>query len=155
MKVSDLMAKTVVAVKDTATLGEVARLMWEHDIGFVPVITADSGILAGVITDRDGFIAAYFQGKPIWEIPVCAAMSTRIHSVGPDVEVEEAERVMREFQVHRLPVVDSGNRLVGVLSINDLARSAAWSGDERQEEELAVTIGAICQPRPAETGGAT
>jgi len=78
MKVSEMMVTDVVTCKDAAWLGEVARLMWEHDLGFIPVVSSESDILAGVITDRDGFLAAYFQGGPLWEIPVRNAMSTRI-----------------------------------------------------------------------------
>ena len=147
MKVSNLMVPKPITCREDAPLGEVARLMWEHDIGFVPVVDAN-GALAGVITDRDGFIAAYFQGQPIWQIPVRSAMSTRIASVSSDAEIDEVEQMMSERQVHRLPVVDDG-KLVGVISINDLARKAAGEANEVFEEEVALTLGAICQPRAA------
>ena len=149
MKVSDLMVSPVITCKDTDTLGEAARLMWEHDIGFVPIVGAETGALAGVITDRDGFIAAYFQGKPLWEIPVRNAMSTRIASCPPDARVEDAERLMREFQVHRLPVTGEDGKLVGVISINDFARQALTDADQDLEEKVAATLGAISQPRGA------
>ncbi len=147
MKVSELMVTEVVTCRDTDALGEAARRMWEHDIGFLPVVSAEDGKLVGVITDRDGFIAAYFQGKPLWDIPVRAAMSANVATCPPDADVEAAERVMREFQVHRLPVVGKDGRVAGVLSINDCARDAVLYGDQRQEEEVVVTIGAICEPR--------
>jgi len=147
MKVSELMVKDVITCGDTALLGEIARLMWEHDIGFIPVISSENGTLAGVITDRDGFLAAYFQGKPLWHIPVRSAMSTRIATCPPEADVENAERLMREFQVHRLPVVTKDGKLVGVVSLNDLARKAAHDENEDLEEEVAATLGAICQPR--------
>ncbi len=146
MKVSELMMEKVVTCKDTASLGEAASLMWEHDIGFVPVISAETSAIVGVITDRDGFIAAYFQGKPIWDIPVRAAMSPKVLSIRPEAEIGEAETVMGESQIHRLVVVKDG-KLVGVISLNDLARSAASAADEEFEEEVALTLGAICQPR--------
>jgi CBS domain-containing protein len=146
MKVSELMVEKVITCKDTASLGEAASLMWEHDVGFVPVISAETGALAGVITDRDGFIAAYFQGKAIWDIPVRNAMSPKVLSIRPDAEIGEAETLMGEFQVHRLPVVKEG-KLVGVLSLNDLARKAASESNEEFEEQVALTLGAICQPR--------
>ena len=151
MKVSQLMETAILTCKDTAALGEVAKLMWEHDIGFVPVVSSESGSLVGVITDRDGFIAAYFQGKPLWDIPVRSAMSTRISTCPPEADVEHAERLMKEFQVHRLPIVARDGKLVGVVSINDFARRAARDADEEREEEIAVTLGAICQPRTADT----
>jgi CBS domain-containing protein len=145
MKVNEVMVAEVISCGQGAQLGEAAKLMWEHDLGFLPVL-GDDGALLGVITDRDGFIAAYFQGKPLWDIPVTSAMSTQVASVRPDAEVDEAEQIMSEHQVHRLPVIADG-RLVGVVSINDLARRAAGEANELLEEEVALTLGAICHPR--------
>ncbi len=147
MKVSDLMIRDVFTCSDRSMLGDAVKLMWEHDIGFVPVISAETGALVGIITDRDACIAAYFQGKPLFEIPTQSAMSTRIISVRPDVEVDEAEEQMSEAQVHRLPVIDASGKLVGVISLNDLARRAAGTADEEFEGEVALTLGAICQRR--------
>ena len=150
MKVSELMVKDVITCGDTALLGEIAKLMWEHDIGFIPVISSENGAFAGVITDRDGFLAAYFQGKELWHIPVRSAMSTQIATCPPEADVEEAEQLMRNFQVHRLPVVTKGGKLVGVVTLNDFARKAAHDDNEELEEHVALTLGAICQPRTPE-----
>jgi CBS domain-containing protein len=147
MKVSELMVKHVITCPDTAFLGEAAKLMWEHDIGFLPVISSATGALFGVVTDRDGFFAAWFQGKPVAEIPVRTAMSTRIATCPPDADAEPAERLMREFQVHRLPVVTREGKLVGIVSLSDFARQAVRDGNEEQEEKVAATLGAISQPR--------
>jgi CBS domain-containing protein len=146
MKVSEMMVKEVITCSDTMLLGDAARLMWEHDVGFIPVVSSE-GVLVGAITDRDGFLAAYFQGKPLWHIPVSSAMSAWIATCPPDADVEDAERLMREFQVHRLPVVTKEGKLAGVISLNDVARKATHDQDEELEEEVAVTLGAICQPR--------
>ena len=147
MKVSDLMIRDVFTCNDRSMLGDAVKLMWEHDIGFVPVISAETGALAGVVTDRDACIAAYFQGKPLWEIPVRSAMSTRLVSVRSDVEVDEAEELMSESQVHRVVVTDADGKLAGVVSLNDLARTAAGTADEEFEQEVALTLGAISQRR--------
>ena len=150
MKVSELMVKDLITCRETAVLGEIARLMWEHDIGFIPVISSGNGAFAGVITDRDGFLAAYFQGKELWHIPVSSAMSTEVATCPPEADVEEAEKLMREFQVHRLPVVTKEGKLVGVVTLNDFARKAAHDANEELEEQVAVTLGAISQPRTPE-----
>ena len=149
MRIREVMVSQVITCKDTALLGDAAKLMWEHDIGFIPVVSENDGAVVGVITDRDGFLTAYFQGKPLWDIPVKTAMSTRIASCRPDAELDEAEQIMSEFQVHRLPVIEDG-KLVGVISIKDLARRAAGDANELLEEEVALTLGAICQPRAGE-----
>ena len=150
MKVSELMVRDVITCGDTALLGEIAKLMWEHDIGFIPVISSENGAFAGVITDRDGFLAAYFQGKEIWHIPVRSAMSTEIATCPPEADVKEAEQLMREFQVHRLPVVTKEGKLVGVVTLNDFARKAAHDDNEELGEQVAVTLGAISQRRTPE-----
>ena len=150
MKVSELMVKDVITCGDTALLGEVAKLMWEHDIGFIPVISSENGTFAGVITDRDGFLAAYFQGKELWHIPVRSAMSTQIATCPPEADVEGAEQLMREFQVHRLPVVTKEGKLVGVVTLNDFARKAAHDDNQELEEQVAVTLGAISRSRTPE-----
>ena len=147
MKVSELMTPEVFTCTDRSMLAEAVKLMWEHDIGLVPVVSADKGELVGVVTDRDACVCAFFQGKPLWEIPVASAVSTRTVTCRPDVEVDEAEEIMSEFQVHRLPVVDAAGKLVGVISLNDLARRAAGEADEEFEEEVALTLGAISHPR--------
>jgi CBS domain-containing protein len=150
MKVSELMVKDLITCGDTALLGEIAKLMWEHDIGFIPVISSEDGAFAGVITDRDGFLAAHFQGKDLWHIPVRGAMSTKIATCPPEADVEEAERLMRQFQVRRLPVVTKEGKLVGVVTLNDFARKAAHDKNEALEEQVAVTLGAISRPRRPE-----
>ena len=147
MKVRELMASRPISCRDSATLGEAGRLMWEHDIGFLPVLDGKDALL-GVVTDRDGFMAAFFEDRPIGQIPVRNAMSTYVASVLPDAEVDEAELTMSDFQVHRLPVVEDG-KLVGVISLNDIARKAAGEANEVLEEEVALTLGAIAQPRHA------
>ncbi len=153
MKVRDVMVPKVISCTDRDSLGDAVKLMWEHDIGFVPVLSASTGALAGVITDRDACMAAWFQGKPVWDIPVKSAMSTRVLTCRDDAEVDEAELTMSEFQVHRLPVIGGDGKLCGVVSLNDLAQRAVKDEDQELEEEVALTLGAISHPREAQAGG--
>jgi len=153
MKIREVMVPEVVSCTDRASLGDAVKLMWERDIGFVPVLAAETGSLAGVITDRDACIAAYFQGKPLWDIPVTSAMSTRVATCREDAEVDEAELIMSEFQVHRLPVIGADGKVCGVVSLNDLAQRAVKDADEELEEEVALTLGAISHPREAAAEG--
>ena len=128
MKVSELMVTDVVTCKETTALGAVAELMQEHAIGFVPVLSCKDGTIVGVVTDRDGFIAAHSQTRSLWEFPVFSAMSTYVASVAPEADVEAAENIMAQFHVHRLPVVSKDGKLVGVVSLTDIARKAAAEG---------------------------
>jgi len=75
MKINEIMSRSPHACRLEDNLNSVARLMWEHDCGCIPVISTNgNGALVGVITDRDICMAAYTQGKPLIEIPVESAM---------------------------------------------------------------------------------
>ncbi|HEU4730154.1 MAG TPA: CBS domain-containing protein [Kofleriaceae bacterium] len=149
MRVSDLMGHPAITCRVQDNLSVPARLMWDHDCGVVPVVRED-GKLVGVITDRDICMAAYTQGHSLGEIDVSTAMAPHPISVRADQEIEEAERVMAEHQVRRIPVVDDDGRPVGVLSLNDLALEGVRP-DTRIENacvRIAHTLAAVCTHRP-------
>jgi CBS domain-containing protein len=158
MKVEQLMTQNVYACGPHDSLNTAAQMMWEHDCGCVPVVDAD-GRVVGVVTDRDVCMAAYTQGQTLCMIPVGRAMSKQIHTCSPDDTLTAAEAVMKAEQVRRLPVVDAQHRLVGILSLNDIARHAAHERRGRGKraiaaDEVVQTLGAICEPLavvPAET----
>jgi CBS domain-containing protein len=146
MHVKEIMQRPVVACPIDAALNDVARLMWEHDLGSIPIVDAD-GRLSGIVTDRDVCMAAYTQGRPLSEIPVSSAMSSNVLCCHIDDVVETAEQLMREGQVRRLPVIDNDGRPIGVLAVNDLARLAASARRTGIDRDLIQTLAAICTPR--------
>jgi CBS domain-containing protein len=146
MRIKELMSQPAVTCPETATLDQAARLMWEYDCGVVPVVN-DEGRLAGVVTDRDICMAAYTQGKALSAIPVTTAMARQVVASHADDDVASAEALMRDNQIHRVPVLDGEARVEGVLSLNDLARAAAKAKKSAVDRELVQTLGAICQPR--------
>jgi CBS domain-containing protein len=97
--------------------------MWEHDCGCVPVLNEDARVV-GMITDRDICMAAFFQGTPLSGIKVSTVMSRQLFDCTSDDDLSAAERIMREKKVRRLPVLNEGGRLVGLLSLSDIARDA-------------------------------
>ena len=151
-KVSELMTSEVEACRPDDNLETAARMMWNGDIGVVPVIDDQRRVL-GIVTDRDIAMAAYTQGKPLRDLPVDVAMAREIFSCRADDPVATAEHIMRARQVRRLPVIDDEGKLAGILSLNDIAR--AWavergpSDSALQSDAVAATLGAICLPRPA------
>jgi CBS domain-containing protein len=152
MRIEQLMATDVATCNPDDTLNQAARIMWERDCGFVPVVeSAQSRRVVGVVTDRDVCMAAYTRGKPLPEIPVRDVISTRIRACKPGDTLAAAEETMREAQVHRLPVVDEADRLLGVISLADLAREAGRErGSKRREisaAEIGETLATIRQPR--------
>jgi len=150
VKVAELMTSDVKACSPHDFLNIPARIMWENDCGCVPVVDRESRIV-GMITDRDICMAAYTQDLPLRQIRVDSAMAPTVVTCGPQDELTDAQELMRQDKVHRLPVADAEGRLVGVLSLSDLALEAerqrkAQRGGKRAGELLEI-LGALREPR--------
>jgi CBS domain-containing protein len=146
MKVKQLMSDNLGTVSETDNLDCAARIMWEKDCGIVPVVDATSRVV-GMITDRDICIAAYTQNKVLKEIPVAGIGTKQVVSVRPDDSADEATELMQKHQVRRLAVTDERGCLVGLVSLNDLARRAGRDGKDVPQDGVAKTLAAISQPR--------
>jgi CBS domain-containing protein len=118
MKVSKCMTRDVELVSPTQTIRDAAQMMAELDAGALPVQQDDR--LVGMITDRDIAVRAVAQGKSP-ETPVRDVMSPELLYCFDDQEIEDVSRNMGEVKVRRLPVVNRDKRLVGIISIGDLA----------------------------------
>jgi CBS domain-containing protein len=152
MRIEQLMHKDVGSVTPEQSLEEAARVMWERDCGCVPVVVEDEGRrVVAMLTDRDICMAAYTQGRPLRELPVRNAMSASLYACKPSDSVEEAEAILRQGKVRRLPVVDESDQLVGIVSLSDVANAAARGRHAKKpavsELEVAETLAAICEPR--------
>jgi CBS domain-containing protein len=101
-------------------VSQAATLMKQQDCGAIPVISKD-GKLVGIVTDRDIVIRAVAAGKDPRATPVSAVMSADPVTLSPDASAEDAEKLMADRQVRRLPVVTDG-RLVGLIVTAQLAR---------------------------------
>lgn len=151
MIVQSLMTKSPKCCRSEESLKTAAHIMWECDIGSIPVVDREQRVV-GMVTDRDICMAAYFQDRPLSDIPVHQAMASKIIACRPDDDVKTAERLMRDNQVRRVPVIDRNGHLLGVLSVNDLARKAAsdrhLSSPQVGEAGVVTTMAAIATPRP-------
>ena len=147
MSVERLMTTPAITCHVNDGLDVAARLMWDHDCGALPVVH-DDGTIAGMITDRDICMAALTRGEPLASVLVNSAMASRVFCVGPDQHISDAENLMAEAKVHRLPVVDADRRPIGVISLTDLARDAAKLDDGFTHAMVRVgfTLAAISQP---------
>lgn len=119
MKIREMMTKGTRSVAPTTPVIEAAGLMRLHDIGVVPVL--DGERIVGMLTDRDIVIQVVADGDDPRTTTVGEAMSTGSISVREDQEVEEAVVLMQKYQVRRLPVLDQGSKLVGIVSLGDIA----------------------------------
>lgn len=151
MKVEQLMSHPVRTCSASDMLDRAARLMWEHDVGCIIIVS--DGRIDGIITDRDICMAGRFAGKSLWEIPVRDVMSRPVETVHQNDPVETADRLMRTRRVRRLPVVNDSNDLVGLLSLDDLAREvgAKREGVEDSAEQVAATLAEVCEPTGSTT----
>jgi len=133
MKVSEVMTRGVECVKPEASLEEAAAKMKSLDVGALPI--CDNDRLAGMITDRDITVRATAEGESPKEIHVRDVMTPGIVWCFEDEDVQEASRKMKEHQIRRLPVLNRDKRLVGMVSLGDLAvetRDEQLAGDTLQ-----------------------
>lgn len=142
----EVMTKTVWTCRADDSMAVAARLMWEHDIGAVPVLDA-GGKLVGIVTDRDLCMGAYFTGEPLTAVPVEHAMSKVVFRIEPAQTLGKAEELMRSKRIRRLPGVE-GDQLVGMITLGDLAR-AARAHRAVTASEVNATLSAIVEPRRA------
>jgi CBS domain-containing protein len=154
MKIEDLMSKDLHTCSPSETLDCAARVMWECDCGVVPIVDGAAHVV-GMITDRDVCMAAYTQNKLLSQIPISSIGMKPVVTVRPDESPEQAESLMQRHQLRRLAVVDRDDRLVGMLSLNDLARRAGRSPRDVKSEAIARTLAAISQPRTAKAASAS
>lgn len=144
MKVSSLLQRNITSCTIHDTLERAAELMWDHDIGCLPVID-DQGHVAGMITDRDICMAAYTRGASLRGVPVTTAMARHVYSCTENDDVTAVERVMSEHQIRRMPVIDAQGHPIGLVSINDIARAA--SAGTLPAAEVAATLTAVSARR--------
>lgn len=157
VKVMQIMSRDIGTCGPHDRLQEVARIMWERDCGVVPVVD-DRERVVGVITDRDVCMAAYTQGRLLRDIEVSTAMARVVHTCRAGDSLASAERIMRQNRVRRLPVVDTDDRLVGILSLNDIVQEAAREhvppAREVSAGAILDTMAAVCEPRAPRDGSA-
>jgi CBS domain-containing protein len=146
MHVQDLMAHPAITCHVNDPLDLAAQRMWDHDCGVLPVVN-DDGKVTGMITDRDICMAALTQARPLDELLVNLVMAKHVIAVGPDSTIGEAEQLMAKNQIRRLPVLDTANRPLGVISLNDLAIEAVQPGTRMKHgvSKVAHTLAAVCQ----------
>lgn len=132
MKVSEAMTREVRVANPEETTQNVARLMAELDVGVLPVGEKDR--LVGMITDRDIAVRGVAQGKT----RVRDVMTAEVKYCFDDQDVDEVAMSMGNLQVRRLPVLNRDKRLVGILSLGDIAN--------REEEEAGEALSEISRP---------
>ena len=119
MQLNRIMTGYVEVIAPERSIQEAAEQMRCLDVGVLPVCDGDR--LVGIITDRDLVVRALADGGDPKSITVEEIMTRQPAYCFEDQDVEEAERVMEKNQIRRLPVLDQDNRIVGIVSLGDLA----------------------------------
>ncbi len=118
-KIAEVMTRGVELINPDNTIAEAAQKMADEDVGFLPV--GDNDRLVGMITDRDIAVRAVAHGLEAKKTRVRDIMTDRVLYCFEDEEADAAAANMSKLQVRRLPVVNRDKRLVGVVSIGDIA----------------------------------
>ena len=134
MKVGELMTPDVEIVAPDDTLHTAARIMADLDTGALPV--GENDRLVGMITDRDITIRAVAEGRDPDKAKVRDAMSEQIRFCFEDEDTQEVSRKMSDWAVRRLPVLNRDKRLVGIVSLGDLATGGAEEESRKALEEI-------------------
>jgi CBS domain-containing protein len=140
MKVHDVMTKTAVCTPPDASIQQAAERMKNLDVGALPVCEDDR--LVGMITDRDIAIRSASEGHNPRMEHVRDVMTPELIYCFEDQDTDEAARLMRDKQIRRLPVLNRDQRLVGMISLGDLAK------EPRDRETTGNTMAAIVDAPP-------
>lgn len=139
MKVKDFMCKDVCCIKPETTISDVAKLMCQHHIGCIPVCD-NNNCLCGIVTDRDIILRTIACDKDVKTTPVSDIMSTNVCTCDENEDMANAENKMGTNKVRRLPVCDNHNKVIGILTLGNIAQNRANLDDR----EVCITFEDIC-----------
>jgi CBS domain-containing protein len=125
MKVSEVMHKGTFWVSPDEPIAKVAAVMQSEDVGAVPV--GENDRLIGMVTDRDIALRGFAEGCDPLQLTARDVMTGPITYCLADEDIEDAVRLMEMKQIRRLPVIDRKKRMVGMLSLGDVAAQTPQS----------------------------
>jgi CBS domain-containing protein len=144
--VTDVMTRGVRTMAPTDTMALAAQAMDELNVGAMPVCDGDR--LLGMVTDRDIAVRGVAQGLDGKSTPLSSVMSAGVRTVRESDDVDDVLSKMADNQIRRLPVIDDGNRLVGIVSLGDLAAK-----DPDDEADIGQSLGTISSPAAPDRAG--
>jgi CBS domain-containing protein len=136
LRVCEAMTRALRVCHPEQSIHDCARMMVENDVGALPV--GEHGRLVGIITDRDIAVRAV-AARRAPDTPVCEVMTKEVLSCLEEEELDHIAARMAEARVRRVPVVDREERLVGILSLGDVAL-------KHDPETAARTVWAVSRP---------
>lgn len=128
LKAAEIMTRTVKAVTPDSSIREVAQIMRDENTGVVPVVDQNHQ-LRGLVTDRDIVMRSIPEGLDPMNMRAADLMTEDVEAVTPDESLRAVVDLMGDKQVRRVPVVDENDRLVGIISMADVATRADYDED--------------------------
>lgn len=120
MLIKDVMTPWVIWINQNDSLQSAAKKMADCDVGSLPAVDENNN-LVGILTDRDIVVRACSQNMDLARTPVSQIMSRSVLTCTPDTPIEDACNLMAERQIRRMPVVDQAGKLIGFVSLANLA----------------------------------
>lgn len=122
MKVHQIMRSTIVQIAPDTSVRAAAALMEMLDIGILPI--CEDGRPLGIVTDRDIVVRLMAKTGAAIDVPICEIMSQPVLTCRADDDIKVIAAIMGDHQVRRLLALDDAGRVVGVVSVGDIARDA-------------------------------
>ncbi|MEW5726686.1 MAG: CBS domain-containing protein [Pseudomonadota bacterium] len=132
MQVREIMTSPAQVIDHNSTIKDLAEKMRSDDLGALPVCDGDR--LLGMVTDRDIVTRAVAMDKPLKSASAKEVMSEKVAFVREDDDIQAAERKMSEHRIRRLPVIDRNDKLVGMVTLADIARKTGRHIENTAEE---------------------
>jgi CBS domain-containing protein len=150
MKAREVIRRSVPSCTPLSSLDDVGRMMYEHDQGAIPVVTAE-GKVVGLLTDREIAMAMAAKNRGSAQILARELLGGELVQCGADDAVSDVFLKMKTQRIRNLPVVEADGRFLGVISLEDLAHASLQGGIT--PDQIVLTLQALGKTR-AETGEA-
>lgn len=138
MKIKECMCENVNCVKEDTSIKDCAKIMGESHIGCCPVCDCSNNVV-GILTDRDILLRSVAWDKDNNNTKAKDIMTKNVKTCTCNQEIEDAEKLMADERIRRIPVVNESNKVIGILTLGDLA-----TNQDVYEEDLCDTIECIC-----------
>jgi len=143
MRVNEVMTSDPVVCTFACTANVVAGVMKELDVGMIPVVeNLNTRKLIGLVTDRDLAVRVMAEGRNAAYVTMQECMTKDPMVCHPEDNVQKVLAIMAEYQVHRVPVVDKENKIIGLVSVSDLIRHVAVNA-----RDLYVVMSRMCETK--------
>jgi CBS domain-containing protein len=130
--IADIMTRDVQTISPQETVQRAAQLMDELNVGAIPVLDGDK--LVGMITDRDITVRSVAVGQDSRSTKVADVMSTDVRTCTADQSIDDVLNTMGDVQIRRIPVLDAQSRVIGIVSLGDVATSNSADVDRALDE---------------------